>query len=134
MTLLGEGVVVMGKGYSGFYNSSTNGNKVDAILLSNKANGFTPRKDKRRGSDDRKPQGSRERNVGHPNGEEHSRTPKGNRGLKINRSSVINNIGKGLATVGASAAAGYIIYRGVRILPSLVPPLWWTIPANIAVP
>lgn len=134
MTLLGEGVVVMGKGYSGFYNSSTNGNKVDAILLSNKSNGFTPRKDKRRGSDDRKPQGSRERNVGHPNGEEHSRTPKGNRGLKVNRSSVINNIGKGLATVGASAAAGYIIYRGVRILPSLVPPLWWTIPANIAVP
>ena len=37
-----------------------------------------PRKDPRKGSDKRRPSGSRERNVGHPNGEEHSRVPKGN--------------------------------------------------------
>ena len=123
----------MGKGFSGYYNSHTNGNRIDAILLSSRSKGFTPRKDKRRGSDERKPQGSRERNVAHPNGEEHSRTAKGNRGPKVNRNTV-NDVGKGLAVVGGAAAAGYIIYRGVRMLPSLVPPLWWTIPANVAIP
>jgi hypothetical protein len=29
---------------------------------------------------------------------------------------------------------GYGIYRGVRMLPSLAPPLWWTIPLNAAIP
>jgi len=40
------------------------------------------------------------------------------------------------ALVGGAAAvgAGYLIYRGVRMVPSLLPPLWWTIPANAAVP
>lgn len=39
-------------------------------------------------------------------------------------------IGIGLGTIGA----GYLIYRGIRMIPSLVPPLWWTIPANVAIP
>ncbi|MCH7500787.1 MAG: hypothetical protein IH886_12380 [Nitrospinae bacterium] len=25
-------------------------------------------------------------------------------------------------------------YRDVRLLPSLAPPLWWTLPANVATP
>ncbi|WP_207706274.1 hypothetical protein [Clostridium sp. HBUAS56017] len=29
---------------------------------------------------------------------------------------------------------GYLIYRGVRMIPSLLPPLWWTIPANAVCP
>ena len=37
-----------------------------------------PRKDKRRGSEKRQPTGDRERNIGHPDGEEHGRRPKGN--------------------------------------------------------
>lgn len=123
----------MGRGFSGYYNSSTNGNRMDAILLSSKSNGFTPRKDKRHGSEERQPTGSRERNVGHPKWEEHSRNAKGNRGPKVNRNN-ISNVGKGVAIVGGSAAAGYAIYRGLRMLPSLVPPLWWTIPANIVTP
>ena len=36
--------------------------------------------------------------------------------------------------VGAGAGAAYVVYRVVRILPSLVPPLWWTIPANLVCP
>ncbi|KXF83023.1 eCIS core domain-containing protein [Enterovibrio coralii] len=38
--------------------------------------------------------------------------------------------------VGAAATVGigYLIYRGVRMLPSLAPPLWPTIPANLAIP
>src|SRR5262249_15121916 len=38
--------------------------------------------------------------------------------------------------VDAVAVAGtaYIVYRCARMLPSLLPPLWWTIPANAAVP
>lgn len=40
---------------------------------------FTPRKDSRKGSENRQKSGLRERNIGHKNGEEHSRVPKGNR-------------------------------------------------------
>jgi len=36
----------------------------------------------------------------------------------------------GAATIGA----GYIIYRVIRFIPSLFPPLWGTIPANAAIP
>jgi hypothetical protein len=40
-----------------------------------------------------------------------------------------------IVVVGAGAVvAGYLIYRGIRMLPSLLPPLWWTIPANAAIP
>lgn len=38
------------------------------------------------------------------------------------------------AGVGLVAAAGYGIYRFIRFLPSLYPPLWGTIPANLAIP
>jgi RHS repeat-associated protein len=29
---------------------------------------------------------------------------------------------------------GYLLYRGVRLLPSLAPPLWWTLPTNLVIP
>jgi RHS repeat-associated protein len=36
---------------------------------------------------------------------------------------------------GAAAGGGYLLYRGIRMAPSvLVPPLWPTIPANAAIP
>ena len=129
----------MGKGTNGFYNPTTKGNRIDAMLLSakskkNSEDKFKSRSNKRHGSERRQPQGSCERNVGNPNGEEHSRTAKGNRGPRTKRSMVTQNVGKGLAVVGGSAAAGYLIYRGVRMLPALVPALWWTIPANLATP
>jgi len=38
------------------------------------------------------------------------------------------------AGAAAGIGAGYLIYRGVRMLPSLFPPLWPTIPANLAIP
>ena len=38
------------------------------------------------------------------------------------------------AKVVASAGAAYVVYRIVRFLPSLLPPLWGTIPANVAIP
>jgi hypothetical protein len=38
--------------------------------------------------------------------------------------------GGAVVTVGV----GYLIYRGIRLLPSLFPPLWWTIPENLAIP
>jgi hypothetical protein len=31
-------------------------------------------------------------------------------------------------------AGGYVLYRVIRFLPSLLPPLWPTIPANVAIP
>ena len=38
--------------------------------------------------------------------------------------------------VGGAAAigGGYLLYRGLRMIPSLFPPLWPTIPANAAIP
>lgn len=42
-----------------------------------------------------------------------------------------------LKTVGTGVAAGALLYgayRVIRMLPSLLPPLWPTIPANVAVP
>ena len=51
-------------------------------------------------------------------------------GTEIPASEIAVAVGAAAATVGA----GYIIYRIARMLPSLLPPLWWTIPANVAVP
>jgi|GEM_PF-1784639 len=44
------------------------------------------------------------------------------------------DVGKGVVVVGAGIGIGYLIYRGVRMVPSLFPPLWPTIPANLAIP
>lgn len=41
-----------------------------------------PNPNKKKGADKRRPGGNREKNVGHPNAEEHSRRPKGNRPIK----------------------------------------------------
>ena len=39
-----------------------------------------------------------------------------------------------IATTTAIAGGAYLLYRTVRMVPSFAPPLWWTIPANIAIP
>ena len=46
----------------------------------------------------------------------------------------VDDVGKGVLVGGAAVGTGYLIYRGVRMIPSLLPPLWWTIPANVACP
>jgi hypothetical protein len=38
------------------------------------------------------------------------------------------------AGAGAAVGVGYVIYRIVRMIPSLFPPLWPTIPENVAIP
>jgi Toxin with a conserved tryptophan and TIP tripeptide motif len=45
----------------------------------------------------------------------------------------MNNTQKVVAG-GLAIGAGYVIYRGLRMLPSLLPPLWWTLPANALAP
>ncbi|HKR23161.1 MAG TPA: RHS repeat-associated core domain-containing protein, partial [Pyrinomonadaceae bacterium] len=40
----------------------------------------------------------------------------------------------GVAGVAVGVGTGYIIYRALRMTPSLAPPLWWTIPINLATP
>ena len=44
-----------------------------------------------------------------------------------------NECSNALAVVGGVAGA-YLLYRCVRMLPSLAPPLWWTLPVNAATP
>jgi RHS repeat-associated protein len=41
---------------------------------------------------------------------------------------------KMVPVVVMGVGGAYIVYRCVRMLPSLLPPLWWTIPENIAIP
>jgi hypothetical protein len=36
--------------------------------------------------------------------------------------------------VAVGAGTAYLIYRCARMIPSLAPPLWWTIPGNLAIP
>lgn len=112
------------------------------LMLSTKAHnkeGWIDNPNKRKGSEDRQKSGDRERNVGHPNGEEHSRVPKGSGGSAKGsngplRSDTLEGLGRAVLGGIAAAGAGYLIYRGLRMLPSLLPPLWWTIPANLAMP
>jgi RHS repeat-associated protein len=42
--------------------------------------------------------------------------------------------GSTVAKTAAGVGAAYVAYRCIRMLPSLAPPLWWTIPANAAIP
>ncbi|MFK7643173.1 hypothetical protein ACI43T_11890 [Neisseria oralis] len=36
--------------------------------------------------------------------------------------------------IAGGVGAGYLIYRGVRMIPSFFPALWWTIPVNAVTP
>ena len=47
-------------------------------------------------------------------------------GIEVKPSAIMTGIGVGIG--------GYVLYRAIRFLPSLLPPLWPTIPANLAVP
>lgn len=38
-----------------------------------------------------------------------------------------------VAMPSGGGISGYLIYRALRIIPSLAPPLWWTIPENLVV-
>src|ERR1044072_1175394 len=46
----------------------------------------------------------------------------------------VQNAAKAAGAIAGLAVAGYVAYRVIRFLPSLAPPLWWSIPANLAIP
>jgi len=45
-----------------------------------------------------------------------------------------SNLVQVAAGVTVTIGVAYVLYRIVRLAPSLAPPLWWSIPANVAVP
>lgn len=45
-----------------------------------------------------------------------------------------HNFAETATDVTIAVGAGYLIYRGIRMLPSLIPGFWWTIPVNAATP
>lgn len=45
-----------------------------------------------------------------------------------------HNFTKAVIEATATMGAGYLIYRGVRMLSSLLPTFWWTILINAATP
>jgi RHS repeat-associated protein len=55
----------------------------------------------------------------------------GNKGGKNDNQSEISTTA---VKTGVVLTSGYLIYRIIRFLPSLFPPLWETIPANLAIP
>lgn len=44
------------------------------------------------------------------------------------------DIAKAVGKTAATAGGCYVVYRGIRMIPSLFPPLWWTIPIQIEIP
>lgn len=38
------------------------------------------------------------------------------------------------AKTATVVTAGYVAYRVIRMIPSLFPPLWWSVPGNLAIP
>lgn len=46
----------------------------------------------------------------------------------------LKRVAKGIAEGAGIVAGGYILYRIIRMIPSLFPPLWWTAPINAACP
>lgn len=79
---------------------------------SKKGGDWKPRKDSRKGSENRQPTGARERNKAHPNGEEHSRVPKGN-GLKRYDPITLEKI---LATEVIIISAVFIVYLVANVV------------------
>lgn len=77
-----------------------------------KGGDWKPRKDSRKGSENRQPTGARERNKAHPNGEEHSRVPKGN-GLKRYDPITLEKI---LATEVIIISAVFIVYLVANVV------------------
>ena len=75
-------------------------NIADYVVAKNNKPNFTSKKDQgnsRKGSENRQKTGARERQVGHPDGEEHSRVPKGNNGI---RRSITSTVTRGLMIAG----------------------------------
>lgn len=44
------------------------------------------------------------------------------------------NIGQLVSDSVKAIGVGYLVYRCIRLLPSLIPPFWWTAPVNVATP
>ena len=80
------GAMISGPGYmcvndGGHAGPSEIGEDDDTSVIAGRQK-KVKRKDDRHGNDQRSQTGARERNVGHPNGEEYSRRAKGNRGVR----------------------------------------------------
>lgn len=97
-------------------------NSAFGTFLAERKN-FEPRTDKRKNYDKRQKSGDRERNVGHPNGEEHSRVHKGTGLKKIGFAFV------GLSVLSLTAFLGVNDLTGIGVLddsaiPFLLPIVW----------
>ena len=106
---------------SGIYNEAY---PIENVLLVKQKPNFTPNPNKRHGSEKRQPSGSRERNVGHPDGEEHSRVPKGNNGIRRSETLNPSESAEGIAiTTGGAIAIYWWISFVTRIIPirNLIP-------------
>ena len=104
--------------------SFENTNPIAYIKSAKEKPNFVPNPNKRKGSEDRQPTGDRERNVGHPNGEEHSRVPKGNRGVRRIEATVgIVASSLVIVVLVANDVTGVGVADDVALGPTAV--IWW---------
>ena len=106
-------------GVPGFCNScksngSNSGNKYYVESSKNNKNtkgdsNWTTRKDSKKGSENRQKSGDRERNVAHPNGEEHSRVPKGNGVKHLTETPFEERMGNFGICLACAVAAIYLV-------------------------
>ena len=85
---------------------------------------FTPNPNKRKGSENRQPTGERERNVGHPEGEEHSRVAKGNNRVRRTQALLgVTATSLVIVAIVADDATLVGIINDTVLLPTIV--AWW---------
>ena len=83
------------------------GSSTDSVqIAAGRGKEFTPRKDPRKGSENRQKSGDRERNVAHPDGEEHSRVAKGSNGF-------VKKAVAGVSIAALSIAVVYLVANDV---------------------
>lgn len=115
--------------YPANHNINQQENKNSYFIEKTKPN-FTPRKDKRKGSENRQKTGDRERNVAYPNGEEHSRVPKGNGYKRLTSIAVLTVTTAVIVALAADDCMVIGIADDPLIAPAAV--IWWEALCGIA--
>ena len=106
----------------GFFGDYSDSDVNILTKVKNKPN-MVPRKDKRHGSENRTKSGLRERNVAHPNGEEHSRVPKGNSPKRIEAGIGLVTATIVIVALVADVFSGVGTANDVALIPATS--IWW---------
>lgn len=114
-------IIVMSKKYTNRRDSGLSGKSDEEIIKKSKDRSL-PGSERQRYQEEAKVRGLRNKQK-----------RQSNFSVEVYKDSIVE-IGKSIVGVGATAGCVYVLYRVVRMIPSIAPPLWWTIPLNVACP